>query len=169
MKKINTRRGFTLIELLVVVLIVGILAAVAVPQYQKAVEKSRAAEAAVQIRDLINSVDLYLLEHGGMPKSGVVEDLIDTGIITLPGLSAGLMAYSHANAKFTYTAICQSSKCSVNITSKKQASNGGYLYGLFAEKTSAGGNWVKTCGYWETNDMGHRICEGMTGFTAEKL
>ena len=57
-------RAFTLIELLVVVLIIGILAAVAVPQYQKAVEKSRITQALTFLNAVYKSHQLCVLQHG---------------------------------------------------------------------------------------------------------
>ena len=61
--------GFTLIELLVVVLIIGILAAIAVPQYQVAVMKSRAAELLINVKAARQASDVYYMANGVRPTS----------------------------------------------------------------------------------------------------
>ena len=80
-----SKQAFTLIELLVVVLIIGILAAVALPQYQKAVEKARMVEVLAFVNAAEKALNAYYLANGGVEKSFLSdsEDHLDELDITI--------------------------------------------------------------------------------------
>lgn len=85
MKSYYLLSGFTLIELLVVVLIIGILAAVALPQYRAAVEKSRVTEAITTMDAMAKGAKLRFMSDGtgwiaGRVENHDVYDQLDIGL-----------------------------------------------------------------------------------------
>ena len=74
------KKAFTLIELLVVVLIIGILAAIALPQYEKAVERSRSIEGLVKLRALQDAIERYYWENNTYPYSTADLEKLDISV-----------------------------------------------------------------------------------------
>ena len=73
------KKGFTLIELLVVVLIIGILSAIALPQYTKSVQKSRYTQLQISLRTLFDAQKRYYMANGEYATTFDLLDVLPAG------------------------------------------------------------------------------------------
>lgn len=68
MLKQQVRKGFTLVEILIVVVILGILAAIVVPQFTNATQDAQAGNIKAQLDTLNNQIELYRARTNGYPE-----------------------------------------------------------------------------------------------------
>ena len=163
------KKGFTLIELLVVVLIIGILAAVALPQYQKSVEKARAAELLQVVNTLHNAMQIYTLQHGyqnvvfiGRNYNNYSEEELDIDIknvLTCDNQDRGYPCHSKFHS---YNAHCNSDSC--RIETERWVNDSDY-YGLAWEWNDSG-TLQKSCFY--DGKIPKAICTGLGDFEPEE-
>ncbi|WP_424246139.1 prepilin-type N-terminal cleavage/methylation domain-containing protein [Elusimicrobium posterum] len=145
------KKGFTLIELLVVVLIIGILAAIALPQYNKAVEKSRLSEALINSKAILDSMERAIL-------SGAANGDIEGEEVLDIGLSGGTWSYNGYQTKyFSYSPI----RCYDGFCETMQVSRVG-TNAYMLEYTLNNGVVTKNC-YTNDTDVGRGICKGLQG------
>ena len=139
--------AFTLIELLVVVLIIGILAAVAVPQYQKATEKARFVQAVTAMDALRKACEVYHLANDSYPT-----DLSQLDIDpNLPrGYSVGF--YHDDNDNFALDMYVRRNAHAIL----------GYVHYLHKDGKPS---QRKECRVWEDKPVFHQLCQSVSGKT----
>ena len=165
----NQRRGFTLIELLVVVLIIGILSAIALPQYQKAVERARMAEAVTIMNSIqkgaealcLSDPDFYGDTIGCRDKEDGRCNILDIDVesalicdqegkddcrskhFAFDAQDGGCDAYIYADR-------CQNGDCANNDNQ----------YSLYLKRNQDTGEWTRECGYFNpAYSYAKSVCE----------
>ncbi len=152
------KSGFTLIEMLVVVLIIGILAGIALPQYTLAVEKARSAEALMNLATIKREIQFYITANG-LPTDSV--SYKDFATVELSGGEWYNGGYIYGTKNFPY----------YDITI---AGDGGFIeiqrddiysilctqleYAGYNDDTQMSDGWYCSC-ITQTNDKGRKICK----------
>ena len=95
------RSGFTLLELLVVIIIIGVLAAAAIPSFGNSAERGRCREAQTTLQIIFQAQRIFRLDNGAF---GTLADLTGRGYMPSPNPNVNWNFTIPANAATTFTA-----------------------------------------------------------------
>lgn len=152
------KRGFTLIELLVVVLIIGILASIALPQYRKAVLKTRMSHMVSAVKQLADAEQVFLAANGKYTPDRTNLD------ISFPGSDK-----KYPNA--SYRVQISKGYCGLEGISSESLRNADWVYcQLETNPRILLGMYLQTqvkrcCNYTPSNELGTQMCKQETKST----
>lgn len=109
-KKLNNRKGFTLIELIVVIAIIGILAAILIPQFTGFTKKAESTQMTVEAKQIATAADALYAEKGVAPNSDAIKKIAGpdiTGTIDPIALEGSHITFTYKKTIKTtpYTAV----------------------------------------------------------------
>ena len=152
------KKAFTLIELLVVVLIIGILAAVALPQYQKAVVKTRYAKQKALVRTIANAEEVYYLANSEYTLDVEALD------VSLPPITLTSTSTDRKHFYFSggYCGVYVGAQDRDLFECKDHLAN--ISYGIVFNHS---GQWAgkQRCTVEQTYTIGNEICKADSGLT----
>ncbi len=103
--KLRNRKGFTLIELIVVIAILGILAAILIPQFSGFQQKAKSSQVMVNAKQIATAADALLVEKGSVPDATEIVKVAGSDIIAthITGISTPAAdADGSGHVLFTY-------------------------------------------------------------------
>ncbi len=138
------QKAFTLIELLVIVLIIGILASIALPQYQKAVANNKAMQLVIAAKAIAEEQNIYYLSNGVYSESAD-----DFG--SYPKLSDTSLKIGKGYCSLVYSNQANSQRISCSMTAPN----------VVIQRRYKGGS-LTCCTYPSDNFAGDTLCQYIT-------